>query len=369
MTQPQLRIAMVLTSKAMGGMEMRSVRIAKYFAAQGYDMHYGSPPESKIEASLADSGVKPFNCHIHGSADIVTCLKLAGYLKKEKIQLLMAFSGTDYWACIVAAKLNRIPVVLSRSTATPLNPLTAWFSRNASRMVTVARSIKTQLVLQGMDREKIEIIYNGIDVDKFSGADLPDQRILRQQLGLPEDKFIAGCLGRAEKGQTLLMALDDRVRAKCPELHYFFAGQRIPEHLGRFVQEHGHLNGNVTLQESIPYDQVPAALHALDAVIMLPETEPFSNAVIEAMAMEKPMILSRSFGNVEAVEENVSGILVDYKNEQAIVSALVALHKSAERRAALGRAARKRAVAYFSQEAMMDAYQSLWHRLADPQPL
>jgi len=55
----------------------------------------------------------------------------------------------------------------------------------------------------------------------------------------------------------------------------------------------------VVLRISLPHDQMPGVLKALDLVAHIPEREPFSNAVLEAMAMQKPMILSRTLGNIE----------------------------------------------------------------------
>lgn len=366
--QPRLKIAMVLGSSAMGGMEMRSARIARIFSQCGYHMHYGCPQGSKLFHELKPSSVNLFKYNAHGSLDIRSTIALAAHLKREKIDLLMAFSGSDYWVSIFAAKINRIPVILSRSTATPLNVLTAWFVRNADCILAVSQGIKTLLLEQGIPEYKIDLIYNGIDTDKFSTQNLPERDLLRKRFGMPVDQFIIGCLGRAEKGQTILLSLNEQLGNGGESVHYFFAGQNIPRLLGPFVHSRPRLKGRVTLRDMIVYDDMPAVLHALDVVVMLPETEPFSNAVIEAMAMEKPLVLSKTNGNLNAVEDRVSGFLVDINDSQAIVRTLTVLRDDSALARQMGKAARARAIDLFSQQTMLDNYERLYRRLIDQCP-
>ncbi|MCP4747095.1 MAG: glycosyltransferase family 4 protein [Desulfobacteraceae bacterium] len=357
-------IAFLLTSYAMGGMEMRSARMAKLFLERGYQMHYCCPNGSKLQRFLEGSGVRLFGCHIHGALDLISCFKLTRYLKKNRIQLLMAFSGSDYWMAILAARLAGVPLIISRSTATALNPLSAFVCRGASAMVSVSNSIKTQLVSQRLPAKKINVIYNGVDIDFFSEGNLSAARHdIRKALGIPSGKFVVGCLGRAEKGQDLLLAVDQQVRNQCPNLHYFFAGQRISRKLSGHLETNPSLKEHVTLKEFIDFDDVPQVLHALDVIVMLPETEPFSNAVIEAMAMQRPLILSKTSGNIEAVEDNRSGILVDRTDKEAIVKALTQLYQCPEKCHQIGEAAGKRARTLFSQQSMLEQYAALWRRL------
>ncbi len=358
------RIALLLSSRAMGGMEMRSMRLATLFHEYGYEMHYGSPNRCALADTALSAGIRWFECYVHGSLDLRAGIRLARYFKKERIQIAMAFSGSDYWMALMAGRLASIPVILSRSTAHRLNPMTAWVSARADRLVTVSRSIKEILVGQGIPAAKIEVIYNGVDTEKFSPAHLPDREAIRSKYGIPSDKFVIGCLGRGRKGQQLLLSLDGELAKRCPDLHYFFSGQSIPQLLGPLTEGSPGLKDRTTLKELIDFAEIPAVLHALDAIVMLPETEPFSNAVIEAMAMEKPLVLGKTLGNVEAIEDGVSGVLVDIADRTAICEAICGLYLDPQRRRTMGLAAAQRARQLFSQEAMLAGYEALWHGLA-----
>jgi glycosyltransferase involved in cell wall biosynthesis len=360
------KIAFLLSSYALGGMEMRSLRMAKLFFERGYDMYYGCPRKSKLAGALEGSGVCLFACNIHGSLDLWSGARLACYLREEKIQAIMAFTGSDYWMAILAARLASVPVFLSRSTAYTLNPMTVWVSRKADRLIAVSESIKKVLVQQGIPPAKIEVIYNGVDTNIFSAKCIAPREMIRNTFDMPNNKFIVGCLGRAAKGQHILLSLHSLLQPSCPDIHYFFAGQDIHQRLKPLVEAQPDLKLKTTLKESIPYEDIPAVLYALDAVVMLPEKEPFSNAVIEAMAMEKPVVLSRTFGNTEVVEDGVSGVLVDISDTRAVAEAVIRLHKDPHRCRTMGRAARIRAQQLYSQLTMLANYEKLWCRFINP---
>lgn len=359
---PNTRVAFILSSMSIGGMEMRSMRMAGLFVKRGYAMHFGCPTGSPLAQGLRTLPLDVFPCHMHGSLDLRTGIGLMGYLRKHRVNLLMAFTGTDYWMSVLAGRMLHIPVILSRSTATPLNPLTARVARHADALVAVSKSIREMLRRQGIAGEKIELIYNGVNTEMFSAARCFSRKNVRQAYGIPEHGFVLGCLGRARKGQTVLLAQDERLHSRCPEIHYFFAGQNISDQLAAFIDARPDLRRRVTACDRVAFDQVPALLHALDVVVMLPETEPFSNAVIEAMAMEKPLILSRTTGNREAVEDGVSGRLIDRDDPDRLAAAVFELYGSPELRQRMGAAAARRAGQLFTEEAMLSAYEALWRK-------
>ena len=119
----------------------------------------------------------------------------------------------------------------------------------------------------------------------------------------------------------------------------------------------------MTLRDLVPYEEVPELLCALDAVVMLPEREPFSNSVIEAMAMAKPVILSRTLGNIEAVEDGRSGVLVDRGDRKALAAALRRLLENPKEAEEMGRAACGRVRSRFTETVMMDGMEALWRKL------
>lgn len=359
-----LHILFVFSTRSMGGMEARSARVARLARERGHQVLFACLPGSTLDRRLAQYGIPRHPSYIHGSVDLVSCARLYRLIKSERPDVVMAFSGKDYWMTILAARLAHTPVVLNRSTSGTLRAISVPVAGRADAVFAVSQGIKDILVGQGMAEQLVEVIYVGVNTSVFSpGAARPGD-LVRAEFGIPPDAFLIGCLGRKGKGQEDLMACDERLRAENPRVHYFFAGEEIPRHLAPFVDARPELGGRVTTRELIPHEQVPDILHALDVAVLTPETEPFSNAVLEAMAMEKPLILSRTLGNIEAVVEGESGFLVPAHDVDAITERLLLLLRNPSLRESMGQSAGQRVRELFSEEAMMSGLERAWRRVA-----
>lgn len=357
-----MKIAFVISSLAMAGMEMRVARMAGLAEKRGHTIHFGCPRKSRLRRHLEAEGIRTFPLHIHGSLDVIALGRLVRHLRRERIELLMGFNGKDYWMTVAAAKLAGIPVLLNRSTANAMKQVTVPVVKASDGVIAVSRGIGDVLTGQGVPKSKVAVIHLGVNSSVFS----PDRGRSREELrvakGLPRDDIIAGCFGRSSKGQRQLLEADDLLGEARSGVSYFFAGEHIPARIGSFAAERPSLDGRVITRGPVPFAEVPDYLACLDLIVMLPEREPFSNAVLEAMAMEKPVILSRTLGNIEAVEDGISGILTGHDDIPALGQHLLELCGSRERREAMGQAALRRVRKLFTEEIMMGRLEDEWQR-------
>jgi glycosyltransferase involved in cell wall biosynthesis len=272
----------------------------------------------------------------------------------------MGFNGKDYWMAVAAAKLARIPILLNRSTANAMKQVSVPVVKASDGVIAVSRGIADVLTTQGVPEEKVRVIHLGVNTSVFSPDRGRSREELRAEKGLPGNAVIAGCFGRSSKGQRQLLEADKLLGDLRANVRYFFAGDQIPGRIGTFTAERPSLGDRVVLRDPVPYEEVPDYLACLDLVVMLPEREPFSNAVLEAMAMEKPVILSRTLGNIEAVEDGVSGILIAHDDIPALAGHLRILCESEKRRRTMGRAAGQRVRELFTEEVMMRRLDEEW---------
>jgi len=349
----------------MAGMEMRVARMAGLAEERGHTIHFGCPGGSRLHRHLEKKGIRTFPLHIHGSLDLIALRKLVRHVRRNGIEMIMAFNGKDYWMSVAAAKITGVPVLLNRSTANAMKQITVPVVKASDGVIAVSRGIADVLTGQGVPEEKMQVVYLGVNTSVFSPERGRSREELREEKGLPRKGLIAGCFGRSSKGQRQLLEADELLRDGRGTLRYFFAGDHIPERIGPFARERPSLGDRVVLRDPVPYEEVPDYLACLDLVVMLPEREPFSNAVLEAMAMERPVILSRTLGNIEAVEDGISGILVGHDDVPALAGHVRALCKSAERREEMGRAAGCRVRELFTEEVMMRRLEEAWKTAAE----
>jgi len=360
MNQPNCNLMLLLSSYALGGMEMRAARLARLSAERGHTLRFGCPAGSALDRLLESYNISRCHVDIHGSLDFLSCWKVTTFLKQSRIHLVMSFTGKDSWMTILAARLAKIPVVLSRSTPYPLSRFSVPVVKKADKIVAVSRGIRDMLVRQWLSEQHIQVIYLGVDTTRFSIRATPSQQEIRRELGFPQNKLIVGCLGRPRKGQQRLLEADRYLRSECPDLCYFFAGAGIPESLRPRIEAEPGLQDRVVLSDLLPHDKMPSILKALDLVAHIPEREPFSNAVLEAMAMQKPLILSRTLGNIEAAEEGKSAFFVDSNDLEDVADKLKHLYRSPDLREKLGQFALKRVQELFDEERMINHMENLW---------
>src|SRR4029077_4090731 len=106
---------------------------------------------------------------------------------------------------------------------------------------------------------------------------------------------------------------------------------------------------------------VPAGLDAMDVVIHASTVpEPFGRVLIEAMALERPVIAPREGGPLVIVADGTTGVLVPPRDAAAIGDALETLLADPARRLAMGRAARARVDAVFDIRHHVEAMEGLF---------
>ena len=209
---------------------------------------------------------------------------------------------------------------------------------------------------------KINVVYNGIDIDAFRlGIDGEDFRNTHQiPLGAP----LVGMIGRMRpwKGQLRFLEIARHVRNAAPQARFVLVGGDpfgVADNYAASVAERVEQLG---LREVVAFtghlEDVRPALAAMDLFVHPGEPEPFGLVNVEAMAMARPVVAFAHGALPEIVSDGVTGRLVAPGDRQAMVQAVLDLLNDPPLRSAMGEAARKRAGAKFSIQrvtAEMDA--------------
>jgi glycosyltransferase involved in cell wall biosynthesis len=186
------------------------------------------------------------------------------------------------------------------------------------------------------------------------------QRI-RDRLGIGPGPIVlyAGKLSPG-KGTPVLLAALPAIRRAVPEARFVFAGKgelTVP------AAPDVHALGSIPQRDLF-------ALYAAAEVVVVPSVwpEPFSRVLLEAMRLGRPVVATRVGGTPEAVEDGVTGILVERGDPEALARAIGGLVLDPARRAAMGEAARARVAELFKEDgivdALLEAYQAAARRAA-----
>ncbi|MFB3819672.1 MAG: glycosyltransferase family 4 protein [Candidatus Methylomirabilales bacterium] len=204
----------------------------------------------------------------------------------------------------------------------------------------------------GVESGRLRVIHNGVHL--APPPPLPDAPGL----------LAVGSLSH-KKGLDVLLRALAAVAREAPAVRLVLAGEGPEaERLRALAGELG-IAGHVRFAGVVTGPPKTDLLAAARIVVVPSRREPFSNALLEAMAAGRAVVATAVGGSLEVVEDGRSGLLVPPEDPAALAAALLALLRAPERARALAEGARKRAEE-FSWERMVDAYEALYREVAGP---
>lgn len=246
----------------------------------------------------------------------------------------------------------------------------------------------------GIDDEKKRLVYNGVDIEQFRPN--PPGEPIRDEFGISQKQEVVGVIGRLAvwKGhQTFLEALQ-MVRERYPHFRALVVGDTfelgaesdrrqleiIRKRLGDRVsipdrvlfkrRDLMQLAHELGLQEHVIFTgyrrDVPSVIAALDVLVLASWVEPFGRVLIEAMAMEKPVVATAGGGPMEIVDHE-TGILVPPLDAPAMATAIIQLFGNHDLRNSMGRKGRQRVKQSFSLDKHVQEIEALYDSLLHQQ--
>ena len=209
------------------------------------------------------------------------------------------------------------------------------------RLIAVSRAIVAKLVEEGRTAAPVELIYNGVDLKRY---DLTEACCtLPEEYGFPEGTPLVGTVARLEpeKGHRTLIDAWPLVLEKVPEARLLIVGEGSQrqtleaqaESLGllgeactgdRCVGTRGARPGAKVLFTGLR-DDVPNVTAALDVAVLPSYREAQGLAILEAMALRRPVVATAVGGVPEMVDDGKTGLLVPPRDPDALAAAIVRL--------------------------------------------
>jgi glycosyltransferase involved in cell wall biosynthesis len=226
-------------------------------------------------------------------------------------------------------------------------------ARLPERVFAVSEDLKRHLVSEGFSSERVEVLYNGIELGAAPG---PQERMdARRRLSLPDDAFVAMSVGRLDPVKdfvTLVEAFARIVRAHPGALLVIVGDGSEREAVERRIRDCG-LGAAVRLAGH--RDDVRTLLPAADVYVNSSVFEGISLTILEGMAACLPVVATRVGGTPEIVSAR-AGLLVPSRDAAALAAAVGSLARDAGARHTMGRAARRDAESRFSLDRMVAQY-------------
>ncbi len=370
----QVRVLHVLR-QASGGMRNHVTTLLKGMDRSRYTLMVACPRNTIVDADLISSGVKIFYVDICESSSIVNNLRclwqLIGIIIKHKVQIVHTHGARAGILGRIAALLTKTPVSLCTvHNFVADSNVSGWKKRvyhygqrllqsSTTCYITVSHALAGEIASkEGISPNKIEVVYNGIDLDDFNV--ILDCTEKKSQLGLSPNSVTIGTAGRliASKGVSYFIRAASLVWERFPLTQFIIVGD------GPEKPALKRLSRQIGMEDQIKflgYRRDLLSILPLINIFVVPSlSEGQSIITLEAMAARRPIVAFASGGIPELLQHRSSGLLVPHKGSEPLAQGIMEILQNPRLGEKLGNKARITVEQKFRQETMIEKTEAIY---------
>ncbi len=304
-------------------------------------------------------GLEVHPLSIRGELDPLAARRLARLADDVEADILHAHTARAHLTAVCAKLLSgrRPRCIVHRRVDFSIHKLPLRLSGlkyrwGVDRYIAITRAVRQVMTSDGIPSEKISVVHSSTDVKRFDGvARKPG---LRSELGVPEEARLVGNVGAlvGHKGQTYLVDAVPLVLERFPDGFFVIIGEGP---LRRELESQAKSLGVADRLRIAGFrDDVPQCLAEFDVFCMSSWGEGMGSAVLEAMAMRRPVVATNAGGLTEVVRDGESGLLVPTRDSSALAEGICRLLGDTELARRLAEAGRLSVERQFTAERMVE---------------
>lgn len=262
----------------------------------------------------------------------------------------------------IAARLAGVPVVHSRRQDNPEHRwAVALKYRLHDRVIAISEGIGRVLLSEGLPAAKLRVVRDAIEITP--SVESPEREWFERSFQLPPGVPVIGVVAQLirRKGHHVLLEALPAVLAAYPTAQIMFFGKGpLAAELRDAIERQG-LAGHVRLAGF--RDDLPRILPCLDILVHPALMEGLGVSLLQASSAGLPIVATRVGGIPEAVEDEVTGLLVEPGRADALAVAIRRLLEDRTLRQRMGRAGRERVEREFSADLMVEGNLRVYREL------
>jgi len=335
-----------------GGGPRVFLQIMEGLTKDTFNIYSCSPFNRQQNERLKSIGVRIIDIDLDNNP-FLSILKLSQIIRTTNIHLVHSQGARAHFYARLASRLANVPVVVN-TVAMLVDNYDVTISKKiiyvlcdrltrrfVDKFIVVSETLQEILVKHhGIEPEKVITIYNGIELDQYEPNDEAGKRI-RDELHVGPDEFLVGTVGRLvyQKGFEFLLKAVPNVLQCFPKTKFVLVGDGpLKFKLQTLANELGIFENCVFAGFR---DDIRDVLSSFDVFVLSSVLEGHPIAILEAMAMAKPIVTTDINGIREQIKNGDTGILVPPRNPEALAQAIKQLIKDRREAKKLGMEARK----------------------------
>lgn len=372
MMQKPINILLLYTGKRWSGIGSHGAVLAGGLMKKGINVVLGCPRGGKLYAQAESMGITVRHIGMKNLMDFASWYRILRVARRDNIDIICANLGKEYWPLAVICRVLGLKSVIVRHQMNKLKTLTnRLINGYIDKIIAVSGAVKRTLINSGIAGDKIEVIYNSVDLARFNpnfdpqfGSESVSRDDIRAELGLAKDDIVIASVGRIteDKGGLDLLYAFKEAAGGYPRMRLLFAGD------GPFRSSlEGHA-AELSISDRVHFtgyrDDVERMYAAAD-IVAVPTRglESFGMVVIEAMAMERPVIASDVGGIPEIITHGVNGLLFNATDRSALRACICELAGNPSLASRLASEGRKTVEERFSDGAFSERFADVLYNL------
>lgn len=361
----------------------------KYLTDQGYEIVVVSSDAPNTDAFCKRNGVRFVPLNIPRSVSPMAIVKavksICSLIRKEKADAVFGHTPVGALCAMIAARLcgvkNRvyyrhglIYTTMKGLKHTIFKAEEKFVASLATSVINVSHFLSKLAVADGLNKSEKQYVIGhgtcgGIDAQNIFNPSLVDADkllILKKKLGLNDADIVFGFCGRIcnDKGIPelvdafeLFQKLHSNIKAKLLFIGRFDTRDGISEEKKQQIES----NSEIVISGHIDKVEIPYYYSMLDVFVFPSHREGFGMCVVEASAMEKPILDSRAHGCVDAIVEHETGEYIDLSADGICKGMELMLDE--ELREKLGKSGRKRVLEWYDFQVMWPLVSDLYKKI------
>jgi glycosyltransferase involved in cell wall biosynthesis len=365
-----VNILHVISTLHVGGVENQLATIVgKYDRKKLSPLVCSLSDKGEIGGEIEESGIEVISLNKLGHRfNWTTVRDIYNLIKARDVKIVRTHQYHANLYGRLAAWLAKVPCVVAsvhnvytRDRKLHRRIINKFLSGFTDRVVAVSEAVKRDILKYDhlMD-DKVTVIYNGIDTQRFSDT---NRNSMRAALGISPEAQVIGTVGRLtiQKGQKYLLDAVAMLRKKFPQIALLIVGDGpMRDELSNHIKALG-IDKNAILVGT--RRDIPRLLSAMDIFVLPSLWEGSPNALIEAMAAGKPVIATDIPPIREIINLDKVGILVPVEDSKAIASSIELLFNSKTLAETFGKSAKERVFSDFAMNITVNKYVNLFEHI------
>jgi len=234
------------------------------------------------------------------------------------------------------------------------------FGRLTDSIVAISAATRQALVrYEWFSEKQIDVIYNGIQPSET----IEKKNKIREQLGIPDNAIVFGTIARFDPIKNIPMMIEGlrNLRSTSDNAYLLLVGDG-PERaiLERLVEKFG-------ISQSVIFTgfqkDTAKYMSIIDVYLLTSFSEGTSMTLLEAMSSATCSIVTAVGGNIELIENEVNGIVIESQDTKALSSWMLALAHDPKKREQLGNSAAEKFIYGYTTEIMIKRYSAIYQKV------